>query len=71
MAIGSPIVLAPLLLEDGNGAGPTLVDDLGFDCGPFDQGLSNRYARVAVNQPNLAKFDRSPDLAGKRRHLNQ
>jgi hypothetical protein len=41
MAIGPPIVLAPLFLEDGDGAGPTLADDLSLDCRPFDQRLSD------------------------------
>ena len=71
MAIGPPIVLAPLFLEDGDGAGSTLVDDFGLDGGPFDQRLSDCYSCVAVNQPNLAEFDRPPDLAGKGFHLDQ
>jgi hypothetical protein len=68
MAIGPPIVLAPLFLEDGNGAGPALVNDFGFDGGPFDQWLSDCYTFIAVDQPNLAEFDCSPDLAGKGLH---
>jgi hypothetical protein len=71
MAIGSPIVLAPLLFEDGDGAGSILVDDLGFNGGPFDQRLSDYHPLFAVKQPNLAKFDRPSDLAGKGLHLNQ
>ncbi len=62
MAIGPPIVLAPLFLEDGDGAGSALVDDLSFDGGPFDQRLSDLYTLVAVDQPNLAEFDRPSDL---------
>ena len=65
MAIGPPIVLAPLFLEDGDGAGSALVDDLGFDGGPFDQRLSDLYTLVAVDQPNLAEFDRPPTLPGR------
>ena len=41
MAIGPPVILAPLFLEDGDGAGPALVDDFGFDGRSFDQGLSD------------------------------
>jgi hypothetical protein len=44
------------------------VNDFGFDGGPFDQWLSDRYTFVAVDQPNLAEFDRSPDLAGEGFH---
>ena len=50
MAIGPPIVFAPLFLEDGDGAGPALVDDLGFDGGPFDQRLSDLYTPVSITE---------------------
>ena len=71
MAIGPPIVFAPLFLEDSDGAGSALVDDLGFDGGPFDQRLSDLYTPLAVNQPNLAEFDRPPDFPGKGLDLDQ
>ena len=71
MAIGAPIVLSPFFLEDGDGAGSSLVDNLGFDGSPFDQRLSDLYPPVAVDQPNLAEFDRPPDLAGEGLHLDQ
>ena len=60
-----------MFLEDGDGAGSALVDDLGFDGGPFDQRLSDLYTLLAVNQPNLADFDRPSDLPGKGLDLDQ
>ena len=48
-----------------------LVDNLGFDGGPLDQRLSYLYTLVAVDQPNLAEFDRPPHFAGKGLHLDQ
>ena len=60
-----------MFLEDGDGAGSALVDDLGFDGGPFDQRLSDLHTPVAVDQPNLAEFYRPPDLAGEGLHLDQ
>jgi len=71
MTIGPTIVLAPLFLEDGDGAGSALVDDLGFDGGPFHQRLSDLYTPLAVNQPNLAEFDRPSNLPGKGLDLDQ
>jgi hypothetical protein len=70
MAIGAPVILAPLFLKDGDGPGSILVDDLGFDGGTFDQRLSDHHTLFAMNQPNLADFDCPPHLAGKGLHLD-
>ena len=71
MAIGPTIVFSPLLLESGDGPGSALVDDLRFDGGPFNRWLSDLHTTVAVDQPDLAEFDRPTDLAGKGFHLDQ
>ncbi len=49
MAIGPPIVLAPLFLEDGDGPGSALVDDFGLDGSPFNLRLSDLYTLVAMD----------------------
>src|SRR4029077_3735178 len=71
MAIRPPIVFAPLFLKDGDGTGSALVDNLGFDGGPLHQRLSYLYTLVAVDQPNMAEFDRPPHFAAKGLHLYQ
>src|SRR5690349_11785922 len=63
MALGAPVVLAPLLLEHDNRACPPLIDDLRRDLRTLDQGLTDLDALVAVDESHVAQFHCAADVA--------
>ena len=70
MALRASIVLTPLFFENHDGSSPALVDDLRRDLCAFDQRLSDEEAFVAMNQPYVAQFHHSSDVAWKTFNLN-
>ena len=63
MALRTPVVLAPLFLEDHDRSSAALVDDFRRHLGTLDQRLSDEEAFVSVDQPHIAEFHLTADIA--------
>jgi hypothetical protein len=64
MALGSPVILPPLLLEYRDGTRAALPQYLSRDDGAGYQGLSDLHAVVAVDKPYPFQLHGTPDFAG-------
>src|ERR1700722_5852310 len=63
MTVLAPVVVPPLLLEDDDLVGATMLDELGADRGAGDERRAGRGAGALTDHQNLAKPDRRAGLA--------
>jgi hypothetical protein len=71
VSAGAAIVLAALLLENGNRSGSSLPHDFSRDLGPVKEWLSNQNTSVTMYETDLAEFYLSPDVSWQPFDLNR
>jgi hypothetical protein len=71
VASGATIILAALLLEDGNGSGPPLPYDFRCDFGAVKKGLSDQNAGIAMDETDMVEFNMGPDVPRQPFDLNR
>src|SRR5579864_1271201 len=65
MAVFAPVILPPLLLEDDDLVGATLLDQLGADRGAGDQRGASRHGGAIADHQDFGQLDRRARLAGE------
>jgi hypothetical protein len=60
---GAAIVLAALLLKNGNRSGPPLSHDFSCDLGPVNVGLAYKNTVTAMYDMDFVEFNLGPDIS--------